>query len=532
MFSLRVVVLLLPLVWLGCTHGKAGQKVETVPAGGWVTGEVASLERRGVLDNKDFVYAIALSPDATHAAFTHLAGKTFNLGIWSLAAGAAPGRVADIVLNEYAFDVEGLSFSPEGAALATAGRDGLIRFYSVKGQPLGQFQSEEPLVSVAFLPDGKHVVAGSARGLLTLVTFPDGRWVSDVRAHRDEVRGIAVTGGNHVVTGGWDKSVAVLEVVDAKVSVDVIRLAYAETPQKVPVVRGAFDGRAAVFAVDASKSHIVVSSELARAAGVQAALLTETVKVGIHEAKLVRGRSIQLKHLNLIEQDVAVCDACIPPGAHGVLGAPILSRFEATVDTASGELVLEAKEKQDPATLPTALTLKPSKQHTFEAYVNDVSIDRAGRRAGVAFSHQKAERTREVYEREKKGVAAPFSDQDAAAIVDLESGQAVRRWHKHQGVVATAGISPDGKSVASGGWDKKLYVFSEGQTLPAVKEDFGWSVRRARFSNDGRLLAVGAWTPQNALGDQESDPAAVVYDVGYRAPEVVAPPASPEAPAR
>lgn len=521
MFPLRVVVLLLPLVWLGCTHGKAGQRVESVPAGGWVSGEVVSLQRRALLDNKDFVYAIAFSPSGTLAAYTHLAGKSYNLGIWSL--DGEPQKVADVVLNDYAFDVEGLAFSPDGAAVATAGRDGFIRFLSAKGEKLAQVQTDEPLVSVAFLPDGRHVVAGSARGLVTLVTFPDGKWVSDVRPHKDEVSGIAVTAQGQVVTGSWDKSVAVLSVEEAQVSVDVIRLTYAETPQKVPIVRGAFEGRAGVFAVDASKSHIVVSSALARAAGVQESLLAETVKVGVHEAKLVPGKSLQLKTLNLVDQDVAVCDACIPPGADGVLGAPVLSRFETTVDTSSGELVLEAKEKMDPAALPTALTLKPVKQHTFEAHVNDVTLDRSGTRAGVAFSHQKAERTREVYEREKKGDPAPFSDQDAAALVDVQSGKVIRRWHKHQGVVATAGISPDGQSVASGGWDKKLYVFTEGETLPKVTEDFGWSVRRVRFSQDGRLLAVGAWTPQNALGDQESDPAAVVYDVGYASPQVKAP---------
>jgi hypothetical protein len=44
-----------------------------------------------------------------------------------------------------------------------------------------------------------------------------------------------------------------------------------------------------------------------------------------------------------------------------------------------------------------------------------------------------------------------------------------------------------------------------------------------RFSPDGRLLAVAAWTPPNAVGNQESDPSAVVYEVLYSQASVARP---------
>jgi hypothetical protein len=47
-------------------------------------------------------------------------------------------------------------------------------------------------------------------------------------------------------------------------------------------------------------------------------------------------------------------------------------------------------------------------------------------------------------------------------------------------------------------------------------------VRRVRFSPDGRWVAVAAWTPQNAIGDQESDPAAALFEVAYDQPTVEA----------
>jgi len=42
-----------------------------------------------------------------------------------------------------------------------------------------------------------------------------------------------------------------------------------------------------------------------------------------------------------------------------------------------------------------------------------------------------------------------------------------------------------------------------------------------RFSRDGSVVTVAAWTPQNPLGDHQSDPAAVVYDAVYPDPIVV-----------
>jgi WD40 repeat protein len=159
--------------------------------------------------------------------------------------------------------------------------------------------------------------------------------------------------------------------------------------------------------------------------------------------------------------------------------------------------------------------LEPIRVHPFELFVNDMTVDAAGDRLGVAFGEIKAERTYQIYRREKQGVEEPVREGNCAAMVDVGSGAILERHVLHKGVVATAGISPDGLSLVSGGWDHQLYLFSRGRPDPVSHQSFGWSVRRARFSGDGRYLAVGSWTPQTGLPDKDSDPAAVVYDVRY-----------------
>ncbi|MBX5480847.1 MAG: hypothetical protein IRZ16_03200 [Myxococcaceae bacterium] len=505
---------------VGCTHVRARPEVlvarlQDVP-GGYVTGEVVGLSRRVQLDNKDFIYTIALTPNPNEAAYTRLAGKTINLAMWSL---AEPARlISDVPLNDYQFDVESVDYSPDGKRVVTAGRDGVLRFFEAEtGKAELVTYAEEPLVAAVFTPDGKHVVAGSAHGLLSVFRASDGAFESELRAHRGEVRAVAVTDDGRIFTGGWDKTIAVFTLEMAPVAVDEIHLSISQTPTKVAVVRAALGGHMGVFAFDAAQPWVVVGPKLAHAAGIQEALLSETTRVKGNEAKVAHGQTITLKQLTLENIDVAVCDNCLVEGTDGILGAPVLNRFTLDDNPITHELVLIAKEKHDPATLPQTPTLKEQKRFTFDAYVNDFSVDRRGERLGVALSHDKAERNREVYQREKNKVSPPWYAEDTAALVDAETGAILQRWHPHTTIVSSVGISPDGKTLVSGGWDNAVFVLREGEPEPRDREDFGWIIRRVRFSRDGRLVGVAAWTPQNAIGDQQSDPSSVIYDATYEA---------------
>ena len=65
----------------------------------------------------------------------------------------------------------------------------------------------------------------------------------------------------------------------------------------------------------------------------------------------------------------------------------------------------------------------------------------------------------------------------------------------------------------SGGWDRRLVIHGL-KTYHVLEREVGWSVRRARFSEDGRFLAVAAWTP--AVPEGPSDPSAMLFELTYR----------------
>ncbi|HZH03499.1 MAG TPA: hypothetical protein VEY30_06920, partial [Myxococcaceae bacterium] len=177
----------------------------------YVSGAVRDLARRAVLNRRDFVYGIALSPGADRAAFTHLDFETFRLGLWALTPeGEAPRAIADVELNGYERDVEAVAFSPDGLWLATAGRDGALRLFDAQtGALLRQAKSEEPLTAVAFDASGENVVAGGAAGTLSVFARETLASGAVVHAHEGEIRAVQVAPDGSIYSGGFDKTVAV-----------------------------------------------------------------------------------------------------------------------------------------------------------------------------------------------------------------------------------------------------------------------------------------------------------------------------------
>ena len=528
---MRVHALLLAgllVLGVGCAHAPQGLPPEVLSRlseqpGGYVSGKVTGLGEGPLLNNKDFVYALAFSPDSTRVAYSHLGPKFYQVALWKL--GTPPVLIADKNVNTYEHDLEAVGFSPDSGLLATAGRDGTVRLFdAATGEPKGSVLTEEPLTAVAFHPSGRYVMAGSARGLLSVFTVPQLAFVYESRAHMAPVSALAFAADGTLYTGSWDKHVRVWDTREEALRTDQARVIF-ERRGGFTVVRGAVNGKAqASFAVDTRVPAIVLNTETATQAGIDVPFLKDTVtlptSLGNTVARLARGQSLLFKSLSVTGVDIAVCDVCVPTGSQGVLGAPFTEHFDITFDESTREAILTAKSGTPTGAQMQGLTLAPKADFVFEGHVNDVTVDAKGQRLGVAFSEEKAERSRTVYEREKNKVQEPQAPFNAGALVDAASGKILQKWSVHRGVVSTASISPDGRSLATGGWDKHLLLCTEGQGEPLGRREFGWSVRRVRFSPDGRWVGVAAWTPQNPIGDQESDPAAALFQVAYESPTV------------
>ncbi|MFP2913685.1 WD40 repeat domain-containing protein, partial [Pyxidicoccus sp. 3LFB2] len=193
----------------GCAHAppKLAPDMEARLAatpGGYLTGSVAGWQQEAVLNRRDFIWGIAFSPKGGRVAYTRLGSKFYFLSLWSL--GPPPKLLADPTINPYEFDVEGVTFSPDGSLVATAGKDGAVRLFdAATGELRGERRTEEPLGAVAFHPDGGWLVTGSLKGLMTVLSVPALEYATEERGHQGPVSALAFAPDGTLYSGGWDK---------------------------------------------------------------------------------------------------------------------------------------------------------------------------------------------------------------------------------------------------------------------------------------------------------------------------------------
>ncbi|MEM7426620.1 MAG: caspase family protein [Pseudomonadota bacterium] len=150
---------------------------------------------RGQIDEADGgkIYAIALSPDGRYLA---VAGHT---GIED--ARVHPVRLYNLESGElvklysgHREPVLSVSFSPDGARLASAGMDdSAIVWRTSDGKVLQQVRHRQGDINVVrFTADGERLVTGGDDSLVMLWRISDGRLIKLMRGHEKLVRDIAI----------------------------------------------------------------------------------------------------------------------------------------------------------------------------------------------------------------------------------------------------------------------------------------------------------------------------------------------------
>lgn len=193
--------------------------------------------------------ALAFSPDGR---FLTSGSSDGRVRVWNLTNGSLDVRFDHSPRRDYVYAV---AYTPDGTRVASGGGAGsVIRLWDPAGKRLdrsfGTYGSA--IFCLAFTPDGRKLLAGSEDGRLRAIDVANGLSTFDVAAHAGGTRSLAVSpDGKTVASGGVDKVARLWTLDDGKLTERRVLRGHRET-----ILEVVFSGDGKVVATAAPEGTV------------------------------------------------------------------------------------------------------------------------------------------------------------------------------------------------------------------------------------------------------------------------------------
>jgi WD40 repeat protein len=174
--------------------------------------------RKTCVAQSGYSLSLAFAPDGRSLAVAG-SGHSVTIGLWDPSTGERQGELTDpgsalarcgslptaSPSSEPGLSIGAVAFSADGATLAAAGSDGIIRLWDVSSGDLRLTLSGHavPVRRLAFTPDGRTLASLGEDNVLNLWHLGTGQQLFTLDTHGQELRGLAFSGdGRLLVAGG------------------------------------------------------------------------------------------------------------------------------------------------------------------------------------------------------------------------------------------------------------------------------------------------------------------------------------------
>ncbi|KAF8578321.1 WD40 repeat-like protein [Ramaria rubella] len=360
--------------------------------------------------------------------------------------------------------VTSVAFSPDGKHIVSGSYDRTVCVWDAEtGKAVSApFEGHSDwVISVAFLPDGKHIVSGSNDGIVHVWDAETGKAVSALfEGHSGWVTTMAFSPDRKFVSGSYDKTVYVWDAGTGK----VVSAPFEGHSHSVTSVAFSPDGK-----------HIVSSSN------------DRTVRVWNAET----GKAVSAPFER--HSDWVTSVAFSPDGTHIASGSK--DGIVHAWDAETGKAVSAPFEGH--SNMVTSVVFSPDGKHIVSgSYDRTVQVwdVETGKAASVPFKGHSGPVTSVAFSPNGKHIVSGSRDK-TICVWDAGTGKVVSAsFEGHSHSVTSVAFSPDGKHIVSGSKDSTVHVWDAdtGEIVFAPFKRHSGPVTSVAFSLDGKHIVSGS----------------------------------------